>query len=907
MEALSHIFPSQDYALLGVILALPLLGAIGNGIFGKRLGKEAVTLMGLSAVGVPFLFALASFCLLACHGEGEHTTTSLTWTAWHWLELQGSGAGVANFRSISLDVAFRMDPLSGVMSLVITGIGFLIHLYSSKYMEEDPGYHRFFAYLNLFIFSMLVLVLGDSLPILFVGWEGVGLCSYLLIGFWFTEEANAAAGKKAFITNRVGDFGLLVAMGLLACYVGALDWTGIEAGREALLSPVKVWPVSDSVPIAGVLPQSWAEFLNAPRYLDPATLVCLALFLGAMGKSAQLGLHVWLPDAMAGPTPVSALIHAATMVTAGVYLLCRLSPVFVLSPLAMFIVALFGALTALFAATIALVQNDIKKVLAYSTVSQLGFMFLGVGVGAFEAGFFHVLTHAFFKACLFLGAGSVIHAMHARIHDTNASQDMRNMGGLRAFMPGTFMTFVAAWAAIVGLPLTSGFWSKDEILFKAKTSFVTAPAELRGHSPTGPVAIDTFVWTEGMGTALYLIGLTAAILTAFYMTRLLLGTFFGEFKGWTITPGWTDPHAAHGHGEDDHGHDDHGHDDHAHHAHEEPGPSMQGPTPHESPWQMTLPLWILGGLAVAAGFLNAHAIHVAPLGHFLEPVFTTASKSVASHEGAEGFLWVGMAAAVLVAFGGGVGFAYWVYVQMKGVPAAEWTAKFPGVHAFLRDKWRVDEFYQETIIGAVDSLAEMCVWADKYIVDGILARFTAGLTQVLGTILRQFQTGRVQAYSAVMTLGMFGVAAFLWSPQASVREQVDERAGTYALAAAPGLGFSYRWDVDGKEGWDGEYGAAKAAHFKLDVGEERTVKVAVKNAFAVESEKVFTYVRPRPDLSRPAGSVEGPTRIVKGEDGKLRAGGGPSEPGAATGRPSPTGPDMEALKRAMERQRKEDE
>lgn len=899
MEALSHIFPSQDYALLGVILALPLLGAIGNGIFGKRLGKEAVTLMGLSAVGVAFLLCLASFCLLggSGHGEGAHGPTALSWTAWHWLDLGGSGAGIANYRSISLDVAFRLDPLSGVMSLVITGIGFLIHLYSSKYMEEDPGYHRFFAYLNLFIFSMLVLVLGDSLPILFVGWEGVGLCSYLLIGFWFTEEANAAAGKKAFITNRVGDFGLLVAMGLLACYVGALDWAGIEAGREALLAPVKVWPVSDSVPIAGILPQGMADFLNAPRYLDPATLVCLALFLGAMGKSAQLGLHVWLPDAMAGPTPVSALIHAATMVTAGVYLLCRLSAVFVLSPVAMFIVALVGALTALFAATIALVQNDIKKVLAYSTVSQLGFMFLGVGVGAFEAGFFHVLTHAFFKACLFLGAGSVIHAMHARIHDTNASQDMRNMGGLRAFMPATFITFAASWAAIVGLPLTSGFWSKDEILFKAKTSFVTGPAELRGSSSSGPVAIDGFAWTPAMGTVLYLIGLTAAILTAFYMTRLLLGTFFGRFKGWTITPGWVDPHAAHGH--DDHA--DHGHDDdHAAHHHEEPGPSMQGPTPHESPWQMTVPLWILGGLAAFAGFLNAHPLHISPLGHFLEPVFATASQSVASHEGAEGFLWVGMAAAILVAFGGGVGFAYWVYVQMKGAPAAEWTAKFPRVHAFLRDKWRVDEFYQETILGAVDSLAEMCVWADRYIVDGILARFTAGLTQVLGTILRQFQTGRVQAYSAVMTLGMFGVAAYLWAPHASIRQDIDERAGTYALVAAPGLGFSYRWDVDGKDGWDDEYGPTKAANFKLEVGEERTVRVAVKNAFAVESEEVFTYVRPRPDLSRPAGSADAPVRIIKGEDGKLRSAG-------SAGRPGADAPNVEALKRAMERQKKEDE
>jgi NADH-quinone oxidoreductase subunit L len=430
MEQLTRVFPANDFALLGVIIALPLLGAFINGVFGKRLGKEAVTLMALAAVGVSFIASVAAFLMLASAQEGERAAR-FSWLAWDWLSIGGPGDG----SSIPIQVKFSLDALSGTMALVVTGIGFLIHLYSTKYMEEDEGYHRFFSYLNLFIFAMLVLILGDNLPVLFVGWEGVGLCSYLLIGFWFEEGVNAQAGKKAFITNRIGDFGLLVAMGLLVYYAGALDWSGIDANGQRLVHSVKVWPIGNEIPIAQYLPDSWAAWVNEHRHVSVATLVGLALFLGCAGKSAQIPLYVWLPDAMAGPTPVSALIHAATMVTAGVYLVCRLAGVFVLSPAAMFTVAFVGAITAFFAATIALVQNDIKKVLAYSTVSQLGYMFLGVGVGAFASGFFHVVTHAFFKACLFLGAGSVIHAMHARIHDHDASQDMRNMGGLQKYMP----------------------------------------------------------------------------------------------------------------------------------------------------------------------------------------------------------------------------------------------------------------------------------------------------------------------------------------------------------------------------------------------------------------------------------------------------------------------------------------
>ncbi|MFL5478514.1 MAG: NADH-quinone oxidoreductase subunit L, partial [Gemmatimonadaceae bacterium] len=339
---------------------------------------------------------------------------------------------------LQIDAAFQLDQLSMVMVLVITGVGALIHIFSVGYMREDPGYPRFFAYLNLFVFFMLVLVLGANYPVLFVGWEGVGLCSYLLIGFWFNDKANADAGKKAFIVNRIGDFGLLVAMFLLFANIGVLDFVGVNAK---------------------------AVELGAGSAL--VTAICLFMFLGCTGKSAQIPLYIWLPDAMAGPTPVSALIHAATMVTAGVYLIARSAALFSLSPVASLTVAIVGALTAIFAATIGLKQWDIKKVLAYSTISQLGYMFIGVGVGAYVSGMFHLVTHAFFKALLFLGSGSVIHAMHAAYHSTHShedAQDMRNMGGLRRYLPVTCALMWIATLAISGIPPLSGFFSKDEIL-----------------------------------------------------------------------------------------------------------------------------------------------------------------------------------------------------------------------------------------------------------------------------------------------------------------------------------------------------------------------------------------------------------------------------------------------------------
>jgi NADH-quinone oxidoreductase subunit L len=849
MHALEELFPASDFTLIAFIVLLPLLGAAVNGVFGKRLGREAVTLMGLGSVLVSFLFSVVTFFIL--HHQGEEGATKLVWRGWQWMSLSLHGGGAT-----SLWVSLSVDALSGTMALIVTGIGFLIHLYSSKYMEDDPGFYRFFTYLNLFIFSMLVLILGDSLPVLFVGWEGVGLCSYLLIGFWFGEEKNAAAGKKAFITNRIGDFGLLVAMGLLLYYCGALDWSGIEAARGGLLQQVPIWPLGDHVPLANLLPEGAATWLNTPRQVSAATLVCLFLFLGAAGKSAQLPLYVWLPDAMAGPTPVSALIHAATMVTAGIYLVCRTSAIFVMSPAAMFVVAFTGGLTALLAASIAFAQNDIKKVLAYSTVSQLGYMFLGVGVGAFSAGFFHVITHAFFKACMFLGAGSVIHAMHARIHDTDASQDMRNMGGLRKYMPYTFLTFAASWAAIIGIPGTSGFFSKDEILLKAYTSYIQT-----SNVP------DSFEWPKWGGTALYAMGFAGAIMTAFYMTRLFIGIFFGDFKGWDIVKKWKEP--AHEHGD--------------HHHHHDPDEKLEGPEPHESPWQMWVPLAILGTLALFGGVLNAGAleiigVHWLPLDGFLEPVFKNASASVKMIEDGHHMLgtFLGLALAAVAVGAGG---AYYIYVSTKGELARAFTEKFPGLHQLVYDKWRIDELYEETVIGAVDSLAEFGAWADKWIVDGILAKLSAFLVRGTGSLLRQLHTGRIQAYAAVMVVGLGAVGWFLVAPHANAKVVANHASGAYSVTATPGLGYSYRWNENGdKVPENKEFTNQDSVSFNLENGSARVVSLEVKNAFGQVAKRKFELQRPKVDMS-------GVIDVTRGANGQLQGTPRPQQP-SQPGRPN---------------------
>ncbi|HVO23034.1 MAG TPA: NADH-quinone oxidoreductase subunit L [Candidatus Margulisiibacteriota bacterium] len=449
---------------LWLIPALPALGVLLNIFVGPRAGRGAVNFVSPAVVGVSFALACYTFMRLLDLPHGA----ALVQDVYPWIT-----AG-----TLDVHVAFHIDALSGVMISIVTGVGFLIHVYSTGYMHEDAGYARYFAYLNLFMFSMLLLVMADSLPLMFVGWEGVGVCSYLLIGFWYDKEANASAGKKAFVVNRVGDAGFILGIFLIF-------WT-LGPGTHSL---------------------RFTEIAAYASKIPPhtVTVITLLLFVGATGKSAQLPLYVWLPDAMAGPTPVSALIHAATMVTAGVYMIARLNFLYILSPTSMTVVATIGALTALFAATIGLMQNDIKKVLAYSTISQLGYMFLGVGVGAFSSGIFHLMTHAFFKGLLFLGSGSVIHGM-------SGEQDMQKMGGLRSYMPITCWTFFAGTLAIAGFPPFAGFFSKDAILGAAYGS---------EHGS---------VW-------LWVLGLLAAGLTSFYMFRLLFLTFFGECR--------IDEHAKH--------------------------------------------------------------------------------------------------------------------------------------------------------------------------------------------------------------------------------------------------------------------------------------------------------------------------------------------------------------------------
>ena len=446
---------------LWLIPLAPFLGFVLNGLFGKKAGNgfvSAIALLGSLSAAVLGTMAVVDYH--HAYPEGARHVN----VVYNWFSSGGIGT----------DIAFQLDPLSVVMLMVVTWIGFLIHLYSVGYMAHEEGYARYFAYLNLFLAEMLILILGSSYLLMFVGWEGVGLCSYLLIGFYYDRDYAAAAGKKAFVVNRIGDFGFLVAMFLMFAYVGSVDFAKVS--------------------------QSAASGALAPSIL---TAMCLLLFLGACGKSAQIPLYVWLPDAMAGPTPVSALIHAATMVTAGVYMVVRSNVLFRLSPSTMMVVATVGALTALFAATIGIRQWDIKKVLAYSTVSQLGFMFIGVGVGAFSAGIFHLVTHAFFKACLFLGSGSVIHAM-------SGEQDIRQMGGLRKKIPITYWTFLIATIAIAGFPPFAGFWSKDEILGSVLSS-PYLPASLR--------------------YVIFALGTVAAACTAYYMFRLVFLTFFGEFRG----------------------------------------------------------------------------------------------------------------------------------------------------------------------------------------------------------------------------------------------------------------------------------------------------------------------------------------------------------------------------------------
>jgi NADH-quinone oxidoreductase subunit L len=758
--------------LIWLIPILPGLGAAINGLVGIRsFSRRTSGLLACAAMaGALAVSILAFWQMLGLPPEARDHVVNLG----HWIPPipLATAHGIGSFE---VPWAFRLDPLSGMMILVVTGIGLLIHIYSTAYMQDEPrgGYARFFCYLNLFCFFMLVLVLGSSFLTMFVGWEGVGLCSYLLIGYWYEKKSASDAGKKAFIVNRIGDWGFVLGVFLIFYTFGTLDFRAVANAAAAM-------PVEEQF---GVI-----------------SLICLLLFIGATGKSAQIPLYVWLPDAMEGPTPVSALIHAATMVTAGVYMVGRNAVLFGHAPTVALIVMIVGALTALMAATIGLVQYDIKRVLAYSTVSQLGYMFLAMGVGAyatahgwthiglaaFAAGAFHLMTHAFFKALLFLGSGSVIHAMAGE-------QDMRKMGDLKRYMPVTYMTMMIGTLAIAGIFPLAGFFSKDEILFRA---FLT----------------NKIIWSFGVLTAL---------MTAFYMFRLMSMTFFGNYRGasWEhAAPAAVHVAAVHGvpHPADPHAHgqadkpehevshgvaDDHAHDDAHGHGH---GP-WHGP--HESPQAMTLPLMALAVGAIVAGFLSIPPAlgGGAVLEHFLEPSFTAGATATHAVEGAAApaaevvaettsaeaaheephvshAVELGlMAFSVMIALIGIVA-AYRLYVQSPET-ADRLKERYAGAHNLLYNKYFVDELYDATFIkgtmkssfglwtfdrrvvdGAVNGTGWLTVFAswisslfDRYVVDGAV-NLVGRSSEESSFVFRRFQTGLVQNYALLM---LAGVCAFV--------------------------------------------------------------------------------------------------------------------------------------------------
>ena len=702
---------------LNHIYLIPLFPAFGAAMmffFGRRLQKSAVSAVCVGAVVVAFLFACFAVVeyTQSAHGTGQ-PFEKIVYT---WL---GSGDSHLNFvkrdgasSAFNADAGFLLDPLSSIWLLFVTGVGMLIHIYSVGYMAHEGGYYRFFGYLNLFMFAMLTLILANNYLLMFVGWEGVGLCSYLLIGFYFHRKSASDAANKAFIVNRIGDAGFILGALTLVWYLGSFRFTDINA------------------------------LARSGHYLvgDPIlTIAALLLFVGATGKSAQIPLYIWLPDAMEGPTPVSALIHAATMVTAGVYMVARSNAVFVLAPTAMKTVAIIGALTAIFAASIGLVQNDIKRVLAYSTVSQLGYMFLALGVGAFAAGVFHVFTHAFFKALLFLGSGSVIHAM-------SGEQNMRNMGDLRGRIPTTFKTMFVGMLAIAGIPPLAGFFSKDEILWQAYRS------------------------AEGSFPYLWLIGFVTALMTAFYMARLIFLTFFGQ------------PRMSH---------------EAEHHI-------------HESPKSMTGPLVILAICSALAGLLGVpHSLGGSDrFEKFLAPVFAngasatqaeTSSQLAAGEKEKEnertdpmeyGLMALSIGAAIV-----GLGLAYRSYARAGKDYTEPIEAAAPPLYKVLYNKWFVDEGYDyaftgrrkvgdvrlgvmgageasswfdaKIIDGAVNdvgwttrAVATLSTWWDKWIIDGLCVNGPAILARMLSYPARLVEWGLVQWYALVMVAGLVGFAVY---------------------------------------------------------------------------------------------------------------------------------------------------
>jgi NADH-quinone oxidoreductase subunit L len=661
----------SDY--LWLIPLVPFAGFLINGTIGRKLPRAMISAVALICTAIPA--AIVAWLWIAMKAAGAPEVIQVV--SQPWIQITG----------LTINFAFTVDHLTLIMLGVVTGVGFLIHIYSVGYMAHEEGYWRFFAYLNLFMFFMLVLVLSESFLLMFVGWEGVGLASYLLIGFYFKKDSAANAGKKAFIVNRIGDFGFLLAMFLIVREFGSLDFTHV-------FNAISVNPQWHG----GVL-----------------TAIALLLVLGAAGKSAQIPLYVWLPDAMEGPTPVSALIHAATMVTAGIYMVARCHTLFDRSPYALGVVAIIGAATAIFAACIGIVQHDIKRVLAYSTVSQLGYMFLACGVGAYGAGIFHLLTHAFFKALLFLAAGSVIHAL-------SGEQDMRKMGGLRKRIPVTFWTMTMGVFAIAGIPPLAGFFSKDEILYQ---TFVSG---------------NKFLW---------FVGLITAGMTSFYMFRLWFKTFFG--------PEHFEEHSdLHHHGAAVHTHSGtHAvmvadpEEDHAPHAH----------GVHESPVIMTIPLAILALLSFIGGWVGIPAAMWGhnEIEHFLEPVFSAGtSEAAATAASGTGLVWgLALTSVLVVAIGFYIAF---VFYYKKPYSAAAIAERFPALYQLVENKFYVDEIYGALIVTPLMMFSRFFLGGliDRGIVNGSGAAAGA-TTQGLSSLVRRVQSGNIRSYAGWLAIGAAAV------------------------------------------------------------------------------------------------------------------------------------------------------
>ncbi|CAN7425951.1 NADH-quinone oxidoreductase subunit L [Bosea sp. LjRoot237] len=669
------------------IVFLPLIGFFIAGIFGRLIGARASEIVTTTLLLVSAALSWVAFFQVG-FGPGTTRIQVATWLA---------------SADLRVDWAFRVDTLTAVMLVVVNTVSSLVHVYSIGYMHEDPHRPRFFAYLSLFTFAMLMLVTADNLVQMFFGWEGVGLASYLLIGFWYQKPSANAAAIKAFVVNRVGDFGFLLGIFLVFVLTGsvALD---------------SIFPQ-----IAGLTERSF-RFLGYDW--NALTLTCLLLFMGAMGKSAQFMLHTWLPDAMEGPTPVSALIHAATMVTAGVFMVARLSPIFEYAPVALTVVVVIGATTAFFAATVGLVQNDIKRVIAYSTCSQLGYMFVAMGVGAYSAGIFHLFTHAFFKALLFLGAGSVIHAMH---HE----QDMRNMGGLRKHIPLTAAAMTIGTLALTGFPLFAGYFSKDAIIESAYAS----------------VAHGGFASSYA-----FVLLVVAALMTSFYSWRLYFMTFEG-------TPRWA------GHGHDAHGRDDHAHAAHAHHddhahaaGHDDHGHGHHDHKPHESPLSMLIPLAVLSLGALAAGYVFKEAFIGHDYEHFWKAALFTAKDNHILHAMHEVPKWV--VASPFIAMVTGFALAWYMYVRRPDVPG-KLAAANPVLYNFLLNKWYFDEIYDFLFVKPAMWLGRF-LWkkGDGFVIDGMGPDgVSARVVDVTNRVVR-LQTGYVYHYAFAMLIGVAGLVTW---------------------------------------------------------------------------------------------------------------------------------------------------